>query len=57
MPRNNRRHNRARNNRRHHHSRSGHIRPPQWHDSMMDMLIDERRRRNDFYHNTYGRSR
>lgn len=30
---------------------------PQWHDPMVDMLIEERRRRNVQYHNTYGRSR
>lgn len=30
---------------------------PQWHDPMVDMLIEERRRRNVQYHNTYNRSR
>ena len=33
------------------------ISQPEWHDPMMDMLIDERRRRNVQFHNTYGRSR
>jgi hypothetical protein len=40
-----------------HRNRSRRIVPPQWHDPMVDMLIDERRRRNDQYHNTYRRSR
>ncbi len=33
------------------------IQPVQWHDPHTDLLVDERRRRNDEYHNTYGRSR
>jgi hypothetical protein len=33
------------------------IRPVQWHDPMVDMLIKERRRGNDRYHDSYGRSR
>jgi hypothetical protein len=33
------------------------ISQPVWHDPMVDMLIDERRRRNAQYHNTYNRSR
>ena len=37
--------------------RTRRVSTPQWHDPMMDMLIEERRRRNDQYHNTYGRSR
>jgi len=39
---------------RHHHSRR--IHPPQWHDPMVDMLIDERERRNTEYHTQYSRS-
>ena len=34
-----------------------HIQPVQWHDPHTDFLVDERRRRNEEYHNTYGRSR
>jgi len=37
--------------------RSHRIAPPQWHDPMVDMLIDERDRRNTEYHNWYSRSR
>ena len=33
------------------------ISQPEWHDPMVDMLIDERQRRNVQYHNTYSRSR
>lgn len=47
MPRRNRNRNRRRS----------HNNPSQWHDPMVDMLIEERRRRNDNYHATYGRSR
>jgi hypothetical protein len=48
MPRRTRRQNARRQNR---------VQPAQWHDPMVDMLINERRRRNDDYHNLYGRSR
>lgn len=37
--------------------RSRRIVPPQWHDPMVDMLIDERERRNVEYHSIYRRSR
>ena len=37
--------------------RSHRIQPPRWHDPIVDMLIDERERRNDEYHNMYSRSR
>ena len=37
--------------------RSHRIQPVQWHDPHTDFLVDERRRRNEEYHNTYGRSR
>ena len=33
------------------------ISQPEWHDPMVDMLIDEQRRRNVQYYNTYSRSR
>ena len=33
------------------------IRAVQWTEPYVDFLIDERRRRNDEYHNTYGSSR
>ena len=33
------------------------IRPAIWHDLAVDMLIKERERRNEEYHNIYGRSR
>ena len=36
--------------------RSHYIAPPQWHDPMVDMLIDERERRNTEYHRQYSRS-
>ena len=42
---------------RHSRSRSSRVQIAQWHDPMVDMLISERRRRNDDYHNQYGRSR
>jgi len=41
----------------HQHRRQHRSRYVQWHDPMVDMLIDERERRNVEYHNTYGRSR
>ena len=28
-----------------------------WYDAYVDFLVDEKRRRNDQYHETYGRSR
>ncbi len=37
--------------------RSHRIQPVQWYDPHTDFLVDERRRRNEEYHNTYGRSR
>ncbi len=37
--------------------RTPRIQSPQWHDPMTDMLVEERRRRNDEFHNLYGRSR
>ena len=40
-----------------HQRRSHRIRPPQWHDPMVDMLIDERDRRNTEYHRQYSRSK
>ena len=39
----------------HHRSRS--IHPPQWHNPMVDMLIEERQKRNEQYHTMYGRNR
>ena len=33
------------------------VRAVEWHDPMMDELIEERKRRNDEYHNVYGRGR
>ena len=41
----------------HRRRRQTRVRQAQWDDPMVDMLIDERRRRNDDYHNLYGRSR
>lgn len=48
---------RNRNRNRNRNRRSSSTPPPQWHDPMVDMLIEERRRRNEEYHSVYGRSR
>jgi hypothetical protein len=46
-----------RNTRNTRNTRTHRIRAPQWHDPIVDMLVEERRRRNNEYHNQYGRSR
>lgn len=60
MPHRNRRHNRRHHRHHRHHNRTSRTSSrahPQWHPPMVDMLVDLRRSRNDFYHSIYGSSR